>query len=136
MKWVKKHPDCTLYPSELVTLEALFALKGGRFRRFYRWLQREFSHLFPLLPERSRLLRLLATHRLRTDRFLAPLTFYTVVDSYGIELLHPIREGRSTQQIGKKGKTNRRWIVGVKMCWIINQDTPCGELAVDHDQSL
>lgn len=45
-----------------------------------------------------------------------------MVDSYGIELIHPIHEGRSEQQIGKKGKSNRRWIVGVKMCWIINQD--------------
>jgi len=122
LKWVKKHRDSTLYPSELVTIGALFALKGGRFRRFYRWLKREFSHLFPHLPDRTRLLRLLATHRLWTDRFLAPVTFYTVVDSYGIELIHPIREGRSQQQIGKKGKSNRRWIVGVKLCWIINQD--------------
>ena len=95
LKWVKKQPGSTLYPSELVTIGTLFALKGGRFRRFYRWLKREFSHLFPRLPERSRLLRLLATHRLWTDRFLAPVTFYTVVDSYGIELIHPIREGRS-----------------------------------------
>jgi hypothetical protein len=66
--------------------------------------------------------RLLATHRDRTDRFLAPLTFFTVTDSYGIELIHPIREGRSKQQIGRKGKSNRRWIVGVKMCWISNQN--------------
>lgn len=49
MKGVKKQPDSTLYPSELATIDALFALKGGRFRRFYRWLQREFSHLFPRL---------------------------------------------------------------------------------------
>jgi hypothetical protein len=74
------------------------------------------------LPDRTRLLRLLATHRLWTDRFLAPVTFYTVVDSYGIELLHPLRARRSPPQTGKKGKSNRRWIVGVKMCWIINQD--------------
>ena len=57
MKWVKKHPDSTLYPSELVTIGALFALKGGRFRRFYRWLQRAFSQLFPRLPERRRAAR-------------------------------------------------------------------------------
>jgi hypothetical protein len=49
MKWVKKQPGSTLYPSELVTIGTLFALKGGRFRRFYRWLKREFSHLFPRL---------------------------------------------------------------------------------------
>lgn len=56
MKGVKKHPDSTLYPSELVTIGALFALKGGRFRRFYRWLQRAFSQLFPGSPNaRARL---------------------------------------------------------------------------------
>lgn len=122
MKFVPKHPQCELYPSELVTLGALFTLKGGRFRHFYRWLAREFRHLFPRLPSRTRLQRLLATHRDWTDRFLRAPTFFTVTDSYGIELIHPIREGRSEQQIGRKGKSNRRWIVGVKMCWIVNQD--------------
>jgi hypothetical protein len=122
MKFVPKHPQAELYPSEIVTIGALFTLKGGRFRHFHRWLQREFSHLFPRLPERTRLQRLLATHRDWTDRFLRAPTFFTVTDSYGIELIHPMREGRSEQQIGKKGKSNRRWIVGVKMCWIVNQD--------------
>jgi hypothetical protein len=35
-------------------------------------------------------------------------------------LIHPIREGRSPRQIGKKGKSNWRWIVGMKLCWLIN----------------
>jgi hypothetical protein len=26
-----------------------------------------------------------------------------VIDTYGIELIHPVREGRSPQQIGRKG---------------------------------
>jgi hypothetical protein len=38
----------------------------------------------------------------------------------GIELLHPRREGRSQQQIGKKGLSNRRWIVGGKLCFVLN----------------
>jgi hypothetical protein len=44
-----------------------------------------------------------------------------VADSYGIELLHPRREGRSPAQIGKKGQSNHRWIVGGKLCFILNQ---------------
>ncbi|MFN8445289.1 MAG: transposase [Caldilineaceae bacterium] len=43
-----------------------------------------------------------------------------VIDSYGIELLHPVREGRSEQQIGRKGKSNHRWIVGGKLCYVLN----------------
>ena len=43
-----------------------------------------------------------------------------VIDSYGIELIHPRREGRSDQQIGKKGLSNKRWIVGCKLCYVIN----------------
>ncbi len=81
MKFVPKHPQGELYPSELVTIGALFTLKGGRLRHFYRWLAREFSHLFPRLPSRTRLQRLLATYRDWTDRFLCPPTFFTVPDS-------------------------------------------------------
>ena len=43
-----------------------------------------------------------------------------VVDSYGIELLHPRREGRSPQQIGRKGKSHHRWIVGGKLGLLLN----------------
>src|SRR5262249_16733960 len=43
-----------------------------------------------------------------------------VVDSYPIELIFPIREGRSKQQVGGKSKDKGRWSVGVKLCWILN----------------
>jgi hypothetical protein len=33
---VPKHPQAQLYPSELVTIGLLFALKGDGPRRFYR----------------------------------------------------------------------------------------------------
>ncbi len=36
--------------------------------------------------------------------------------SDGIELIHPMREGRSPQQIGRKGLSNHRWMVGGKLC--------------------
>jgi hypothetical protein len=38
---VSKHPEAKLYPSEVVTLAVLFALKGGGMRAFYRWLTRD-----------------------------------------------------------------------------------------------
>lgn len=117
---VPKHRQARLWPSELVTIGLLYALKGGSFRSFYRWLARDHAALFGGLPERTRLLRSLQTHHHRTDAFLAAPSFFTVIDTYGIELLHPWRAGRSPAQVGRKGYSNHRWIVGLKLCWLIN----------------
>ena len=121
MKDIPQHPLASLWPSEIVTLGILFALKGVGNRAFYRWLSRDWRPLFPALPERTRLFRLLATHRTWTDEFLASPSVLGVVDSYGVELLHPMRAGRSAQQIGRKGKSNHRWIVGGKLCVLLNK---------------
>lgn len=56
----------------------------------------EFLHL----PERTPLFRPLAAHKEWTDRFMAEPTIMGVagakaLDAYGIELIHPMREGRS-----------------------------------------
>lgn len=118
---VPKHPDAKLYPSEVVTLALLHAMKGGGTRAFYRWLTRDYLPLFPQVPERTRLARLFKTHTAWTARFLATPTVLGVADTYGIELIHPMREGRSPAQIGKKGQSNHRWIVGGKLCFIRNQ---------------
>lgn len=115
-----KRSDASLYPSELVTIGLLYALKGGFFRAFYRWLKRDFERLFVQLPDRTRIARALRAHRDWCERLLAEPTFFTIIDTYGIELIHPVREGRSRQQMGKKGKSNRRWIVGIKLCWLVN----------------
>lgn len=120
MKEMVKHSQAKLYPSEIVTLGVLFALKGVGNRAFYRWLTRDYKPLFPRLPERTRLFRLFATHQDWTHRFLAQPSLLSVIDSYGIELIHPVREGRSEQQIGRKGYSNRRWIVGGKLCFLLN----------------
>src|SRR6266849_6151378 len=61
---------------------------------------------FPQLPERTRLFRLFKTHQAWTQVFLAAPTVLGVIDTYGIELIHPMREGRSPQQIGRKGLSN------------------------------
>jgi hypothetical protein len=36
-------------------------------------------------------------------------------------LIHPRREGRSPQQVGRQGRSNHRWIVGGKLCLLLNQ---------------
>lgn len=137
---VNKRTNALLYPSELITIGILFTLKGVHYRAFYRWLKGDWLHLFPQLPECSRLLRLLAEYDYLTDHFLVAPQEESVIDSYGIELIHPIRQGRSATQIGQKGVSNHRWIVGVKLCWLI---TPQGQIidwkwatADTHDQHL
>jgi hypothetical protein len=120
MQDVAKHSQSNLWPSEIVTLGMLFALKGVGNRAFYRWIKRDFKALFPNLPERTRLFRLFKTHLDWTNRFLAEPSLLGVGDTFGIELIHPMREGRSPQQIGKKGLSNHRWIVGGKLSLILN----------------
>lgn len=39
----EKHSQANLYPSEVVTLAILFALKGVGNRAFYRWLERDYK---------------------------------------------------------------------------------------------
>ena len=51
---------------------------------------------------------------------LSDPTFFTVRDSYPIESLFPIREGRSRQQIGKKGRV--KGMVGVINAEVVTYD--------------
>jgi hypothetical protein len=118
---VPKHPDATLYPSAVVTLALLHAMKGGGTRAFSRWLTRDYLPLFPRVPERTRLARLFQTPTAWTARFLATPTVLGVADTYGIELMHPMREGRSPAQMGKKDYSKHRGMVGGKLCVILNQ---------------
>lgn len=121
MRDVPKHSQADLSPSEVVTLGLLFSIKGVGNRAFYRWLARDHSSEFPHLPERTRLFRLFATHSQWTERFLADPTVLGVADTYGIELIHPRREGRTKHQIAKKGLSNHRWIVGAKLGLVLNK---------------
>src|SRR6266478_3414657 len=105
----------------LGNLSHLHALKGVGNRAFYRWLTRDYRALFPQLPERTRLFRLLTTHQAWTQVFWGAPTVLGVIDTYGIELIHPMREGRSPQKIGRKGVSNHRWIVGGTLCLLRNQ---------------
>src|SRR5258706_8532153 len=121
LRAIPNHPEAHFWPSEVVTLGLLHARKGVGNRPFYRWLTRDSRALFPHLPERTRLFRLFKTHHNWTQVFLAAPTVLGVIDTSGIELIHPMREGRSPHQIGRKGLSNHRWIVGGKLCLLLNQ---------------
>jgi hypothetical protein len=127
-------PEAHLWPREVVTLGLLHALKGIGNRPFYRWLTRDYRPLFPRLPERTRLFRLFKTHQDWTRAFLAAPTVLGVIDTYGIELIHPMREGRSPQQIGRKGLSNHRWIVGGKTLSAVEPVWPGGGVGLCHGQ--
>ena len=118
---LKKHSQAKLFPSEVVTVGILMTLKGVSFRAFYRWLKRDYRSLFPGLPERSRLQRLLKARQAWAAHLLSEPSFFTVLDSYPIELIFPIREKRSPGQLGKKGRDKGRWSIAVKLCWLINE---------------
>src|SRR3981189_954292 len=83
-----KHPEARLWPSEVVTLGLLHAFKGGGNRAFYRWLTRDYRPLFPRLPERTRLFRLLKTHQDWPQAFWAVPTVPVVIHTSGIALIH------------------------------------------------
>jgi hypothetical protein len=121
LRTIPKHPEGHLWPSEVITWGLLHILKGAGNWAFYRWLTRDYRPLFPRLPERTRLFRLFTTHQDWTRAFLAAPTVLGVIGTYGIELIHPMREGRSPHQIGRKGLLNPRWIVGGKLCLLLNQ---------------
>jgi hypothetical protein len=100
----------------VVTLGRLHALKGVGNRPFFRWWTHDSRLLIPHLPERTPLFRLFRTHQGWTLAFMATPTVLGVIDTYGIARIHPIREGRSPQQMGRKALSNHRWIVGGKLC--------------------
>ena len=118
---ITKRPDAKLSPSAVVTLALLYALTGGGRRAFSRWLTRDSQALCPQVPERTRLARLFKTHTAWTAAFLAAPTVLGAADSDGIEVLHPLRQGRSPAQMGQKGKRNHRWIVGGTRCFVVQQ---------------
>jgi hypothetical protein len=118
---VPKHPDATLHPREVVMLALRHAITGGGTRAFYYCLTRAYRPLFPHVLERTRLARLCKTHTAWTMCLLATPTVLGVADSDGIEVIYPMRERRSTAQLGKKGKRNHCGIVGGTRCFILHQ---------------
>ena|ERR1051326_8128622 len=106
-----KHRQARLYPSEVVTLALMFALKGVGNRAFYRWFVSGFARTDAPIPTLS-----------DAPSFDRTVSGLGVIDSYGIELIHPVREGRIEYHIGRKGLSSYRWIVGGKLCLLLNQE--------------
>ncbi|RZA14324.1 MAG: hypothetical protein EOP10_28235 [Proteobacteria bacterium] len=125
LKEQTKHVLAQLYPSEVVTLGLLQALRGEGNCAFYRWVEKELATLFPRLPERTRLFRLFVQFENLCQQFLAQPTLFGVADSFGIELVHPWRERRTQREVARKGLSNHRWIVGAKLA-VVTDD--CGQI--------
>src|SRR5260370_16906521 len=81
MENMPKHTQAKLYPSELVTIGILFALKGGHFRAFYPWLSRDYADLFSGLPQPTPLPRFLKTHHNWSTQLLPQPSFLTIPHS-------------------------------------------------------
>src|SRR2546421_10450808 len=84
---IPKHPEAHLWPSAVVTLGLLHALKGVGNRAFYRWLTRDYRALFPRLPAPTRLCRLFRSPQAWTQVFLAAPTVLGAIDTCGIALI-------------------------------------------------
>jgi hypothetical protein len=105
---IPTHPEAHLWPSAVVTLELLHARTGVGNRACSRWVTRDSRAVLPRLPARTRLVRLCTTPYDWTQVFVAEPTVLGVIDTYGVEWLHPRREGRSAPQMGRKGLSNHR----------------------------
>src|SRR3989442_6852423 len=68
---IPTHPEAHLWPSEVVTLGLLHAIRGGGDRGVYRWLAPGYRTAFPRLPPRARLFPLFTTHSDRTAGFFS-----------------------------------------------------------------
>ena len=101
-----QHPEALLSRNEVVTIGVLHAIKNVSRRAFYSWLQDNYGHFFPKLPERTRLFRRLETQACWTGYFLAQPTILGVANSYGIELGHPVRSGRNLHQMGGQDQSS------------------------------
>jgi hypothetical protein len=55
---------------------------------------------------------------------LAAPTVLGGIATYGIALIHPMRAGRSPQQIGRTGLSNNRWMIGGKLCLLLKPGMP------------
>ena len=63
---IPKHPEAHLWPSEVVTLGLLHALKGVGNRPFYRWLTRDYRALSRACPSAPG--SFVCSRRIRTGR--------------------------------------------------------------------
>ena len=117
-------PYATPHPQAIRSISAVVAIG-------VRYLCRQERELPPLLPRAQGQRWRYVPQTARTppplpsagnlgllDRLLPGSTHHLgVADSYGVELGHPVRAGRNFHPVGKKGKSNHRWIVGANSAW-------------------
>ena len=82
MENVPNHSQAALWPSEVVTIGLLFAIKGVGQQAFYRRLKRDFADCFPRLTERTRLFRRLRNNWQWTLMFFAKPSLLGVINAY------------------------------------------------------
>ena len=120
LRVIPKHPEAHLWPSEVVTLAAPRPQRRGQ-PCLLSLIVARLSAIVSSAPRAHPALSSFKTHQDWTRAFLGRPDRTRGHRTYGIELIHPMREGRSPQQIGRKGLSNHRWIVGGKLCLLLNQ---------------
>ena len=119
MREVKKVPQAKLYPSEVATIGNCLRLKVVTFERFTAGSNAIFSHCLGVCPiELCCCVNCVPSSMRPTGCWPSLLN---VIDSFPIELLFPIREGRSKRQLGTKNRDKGRWSIGIKLCWVLNR---------------
>src|SRR5438067_3599023 len=105
-------PAAHLWPRAVGTLGLLPALQGGGTRPCSRWVPRDSRALFPRLPARTRLLRLLKPQQDWTQVCWAAPTVLGGSATEGSAWLPPRRAGRRPPPRGRTGLANPRWMGG------------------------
>ena len=110
---IQRHSQAKLYPSELVTIGILYSLKGGYFRAFYRWLERDYGDWFGdgSLPERTRLQRLLKTHKDWCELLLIQLSSLLWIVTR-LNCSFPSERGVASSRLAKRGQTKDAGVSG------------------------
>lgn len=93
--------ELPLYPSEVVTISILFALKGCHSRAFCHWFKRDYATLVSRQYDRTTLQRQLCQQQYHGDRLLPDASLLNVIDNFPIELLFLIHKRRAQQKLGK-----------------------------------
>lgn len=116
---LRQHGNAKLHPSEIVTLALLKRMTGKAYRRFLVWLN--WTGLFPNLPDYSNLCKMFHQYKEVIDVFSRQFGNWdwAVMDSVLCEAIHPIREGRGTNWVGKN-KSKGRWMVGIRVVAIVS----------------
>lgn len=114
-----QHPQSKLHPSEIVTLALLKQMTGKAYRRLLGWLKN--TGLFPNLPDYTRLCRLFHHYQPAIEVLSRQIGKWNwhVIDSKACRVVHPIREGRSLDWLGKT-KSKGQWVVGIRVVIIVS----------------